>query len=189
MIRLVSFSRAWPVLVRAGTALPIVLLACLAGCGDSSPTTFAPSCPRVGILPEAADLSLYRPGGGDLTDMVLDGRITGVVGDCRREDPRTLSVTARATIQLTRGPAARGRLAPVPIFFAITGNGRLLYRQTYNVMAQFAANSDTLTLTTDKVTLPGLPIGPGVPGSAYELWIGFLLTPEGIAYNRARLAR
>ncbi|MBO0711488.1 MAG: hypothetical protein J2P47_09470 [Acetobacteraceae bacterium] len=203
MIRHVSFSRtkpgapfarelgarSWPLLVRTGTALPVLLLAGLAGCAAPVQTSFPPSCPHVAILPETADLSLYRPSGRDLTDMVLDGRITGVGGDCTREDPHTLTVTARASMQLTRGPAARGRLAPVPIFFAITENGQLLYRQIYNVMPQFAANSDSLTLTTDDVTLPGLPISPGKPGSAYDLWIGFELTPQGIAYNRSRLQR
>lgn len=191
MIRHVSFFRALSRRPRdrAAHLLAVALLASLGGCATPVQTTFPPSCPHVAILPESADLSRYRPGGQDLTDMVLDGRITGVGGACTREDPRTLTVTAHATMQLTRGPAARGRLGAIPIFFAITANGQLLYRQIYNVMPQFAANSDALTLTTDDVTLPGLPISPTTPGAAYNLWIGFELSPAEIAYNRARAPR
>lgn len=173
----------WPMFVGL---LSAIATASLAGCGGAPvTTTFPPACPHAGILADAADITRYRPGGRDLTDLVLDGRITSVSGDCTREDRRTLIVTARATLQLTRGPAARGPIEPVPVFVAVSENGRLLDRQAYNVVPSFPGNSDTLTATTDDVTLK-LPISPEKPGSAYDLVVGFQLTPDELAINRRR---
>src|SRR6187397_768886 len=74
---------------RGSAILFAPLLAGLAGCGGGDLNAFPPACPRAAILGDAADLTRYRPehagqGGQDLTDMVFDGRITGVSGKCVR---------------------------------------------------------------------------------------------------------
>ncbi len=168
-----------------GAAL-LLVASLLAGCRGGTPTaTFPPACPGAGILADAADLTRYRSGGQDLTDMVLDGRITGVSGNCTRSDKDHLAVTLMVSMQLTRGPAARGATPPVPFFVAVSEGGRVLDKQVYRIVPGFAANADTIRLTSDPVTLE-LPVGPDKRGSAYDVVAGFQLTPEELALNRRR---
>jgi len=169
-----------------------VLLAMLAGCGAPLTSTFPPECPRAGVLADAADLTRYRSAGQqagatgrDLTDMVLDGQITGVSGDCTRASRRELDVSVAVSMRLTRGPAARGPVGTVPFFVAVTRNGQVLDKQIYHVAPDFAANSDTVRLTSDPVTLT-LPISVEKTGSAYNLVVGFQLSPDEVALNRRR---
>lgn len=170
----------------------VALLATLAGCGAPLTKTFPPECPHAGVLADAADLTRYRSAGQqagatghDLTDMVLDGQITGVSGDCTRASRRELDVSVVVSMRLTRGPAARGPVRDVPFFVAVTENGQMLDKQIYHVVPDFAANADTVRLTSDPVNL-SLPINVDKPGSAYDLVVGFQLTPDEVALNRRR---
>lgn len=165
-----------------------VLGACaaLAGCGGVVSDIFPPACPHAGILADAADLTRYRHGtsGHDLTDMVLDGRITGVAGTCSRNG-RLVDVTVAVSMQLSRGPAAgRGR-AEVPFFVAVTRNGDVLDKQIYRVIPGFAPNADSTRLTSDPVILT-LPTSSSQPSSGFDVVVGFQLTPEEVAFNRRR---
>ncbi|MBN9560985.1 MAG: hypothetical protein J0H14_09705 [Alphaproteobacteria bacterium] len=185
---LTSVSRT-PFLPRARRIAPTaVLLATLAGCSGPVTSTFPPECPHAGVLADAADLTRYRSAGAaghDLTDMVLDGQITGVSGDCTRASRRELDVSVAVSMRLTRGPAARGPVGSVPFFVAVTQNGQVLDKQVYHITPDFAANSDTVRLTSDPVSLT-LPISVEKTGSAYDLVVGFQLTPDEVALNRRR---
>ena len=165
-----------------------VLGACggAAGCGGAVSDRFPPACPHAGILADAADLTRYRAGAGghDLTDMVLDGRITGVSGVCSRNG-RDTDVTVAVSMQLARGPAAGARATEVPFFVAVSRNGEVLDKQIYRVVPGFASNADRTRLTTDPVTLT-LPTRPSQPGSSFDVVVGFQLTPDQVAFNRRR---
>jgi hypothetical protein len=166
---------------------PLLVLALLAGCGDMSSTTFPPACPHTGILADVADITRYRPGatGHDLTDLVLDGRITGVAGDCKRASLRQLDVTVKVSMTLARGPAASAGVEAVPFFVAVSEAGQILDKQVFRVLPEFSSNADTARLTSDAVTI-SLPIAPDKPGSAYEVVVGYQLTPDELAINRQR---
>ncbi len=158
----------------------------LAGCVGAVSDRFPPACPHAGILADAADLTRYRQGasGHDLTDMVLDGRITGVAGNCTR-DGRLTDVTVAVSMQLSRGPAAGRRRAEVPFFVAVSRNGEVLDKQIYRVVPGFAPNADSTRLTSDPVTL-ALPTSSSQRGSSFDVVVGFQLTPEEVAFNRRR---
>jgi hypothetical protein len=166
----------------------LLTTAALAAC--SSPkdvqTSFAPRCPRAQILADAADLTRYRTATShDLTDMVLDGRITGVQGQCARGDDGQLNTTIRAGVSLTRGPAARGRDAMAPMFVAVVRNGEVLDKAIFRLEAQFPSNTDSLQLVSNDVNLT-LPVGPKLSGPDYSVYVGFQLTPDELAANRKR---
>jgi hypothetical protein len=174
------------------TVLPtlavLMTTAALSAC--SSPkdvqTSFAPRCPRAQILADAADLTRYRTATShDLTDMVLDGRITGVEGKCERGDDGQLNTTVRAGVTLTRGPAAQGRDAMAPMFVAVVRNGEVLDKAIYRLDAAFPSNTDRLQLVSNDVTMT-LPVGPKVTGPDYSVYVGFQLTQDELAANRKR---
>lgn len=155
-----------------------VLLPVLADCGPTR-NQFAPVCPGTAILGDAADLDLYRPGGGrDLTDLIVHARLAGIQGSCQPGDSKTqLAVAVSAVIELTRGPAMPGREATIPVFLAVVDGSRIIDKHVYLMHSAFPPNVDRVTLTPGEVDLT-LPISINKSGAAYTILAGFQLTPQ-----------
>jgi hypothetical protein len=165
---------------------PVLVLMGLAACRAPKPTEFAPSCPRVAILADAADLSRYRDGGGqDLTDLVLDGRIVGFKGGCEREDTTSVRTNVAVDIQLLRGPAATGRNTQVTYFIAVRDGDRILDKQTYNLGISFPGNQDSIRVSAPDVSLI-VPVNKEKSAAAYDVIIGFQLSFDELSLNRRR---
>lgn len=164
----------------------LLLPAALAGCGDSSQARFAPACPQAGIVRDAADLSRYNGGGRDLTDLVLDGRITGVRGACSPGDAKdTTKTTMNVGMELTRGPAARTRAMEVSYFVAVVEGERILDKRVFTLRPEFPPNTDRIRLTGDDIEL-NLPTTAAKSAAAYRVLVGFQLQPSELAQNRQR---
>ena len=73
-------ARRSPLLRLFALAGPLALAAC--GGGTDSASRFPPPCPAIRILPQGGDLRLWNGRGRDVTDQVLDGRVTGMDGGC-----------------------------------------------------------------------------------------------------------
>lgn len=160
----------------------------LAGCSDSGLQKFAPACPVTGILRDGADLTRFRTNGTDLTDMVVDGRVTGLSGKCSLDDPTHLRTVISVGIELTRGPAAVGRQADITYFLSVSRGDAILDKQDYAVNVEFPRNAERLRLRGDQIELV-LPVDPQTAGSAYNVLVGFQLTPDQLAFNRRRGVR
>ncbi len=163
----------------------VVPLLVLTGCGGGQEDNFAPVCPGAAIVRDAADLSRYRGAGRDLTDSVLEGRITGINGKCARDGSDTVVTTIQVGIELTRGPAAPGRQADMSYFVAVLDGERILDKQVFALRAEFPANADRLRLTGDEVELR-LPVTPTKTAAAYRIQVGFQLSPAELEVNRQR---
>lgn len=161
----------------------LAMLTVLAGCATGE--KFAPDCPGLTLLPDAADLSRYRPGGRDLTDMALDAKIMGVPAQCSRRDAGTVAARMSVTFAVSRGPAATGRNAVLTYFVGVTDGDRVLDEQDYQLPVAFPANIDTVALTGQEITL-NFPVSNEKSAAAYRIFVGFRLTPEQLAINRAR---
>ena len=160
----------------------------LAGCGGDTKDAFAPACPNVAIVRDAADLQRFRGAGRDLTNSVLNGRITGIGGSCKRDGSDTVLTTVQVGIQLQRGPAAPGREARLAYFVAVLDGDRILDKQVFSLRAEFPANADRLRLSGDDVELR-LPVKPDKTAAAYKVQVGFQLTPVELEVNRRAAAR
>ena len=156
----------------------------LAGCGGSSPQ-FAPDCPQLSLLRDAADLTQFRSGGQDLTDMVTDAQITAVPASCTYGDHGTVRSKLHLTMQITRGPAAQGRTAAVPYFVAVTDGDQVLDEQDYQMRTTFPTNVDTVTVNGEDVTLD-VPVTQQKSAAAFKIYVGFRLNQDELAYNRKR---
>lgn len=159
-----------------------VLLSVLAGCGEPV-ERFPPPCPQTVINGDSADLNRYRGAGRDLTDLVLSGRITGLNGTCTRTSSTVTTVSMTINLELTRGPAARGRAADVAYYVVVSLGDQILDKHVFGFQPQFEANSDRLRLTGDVVQLT-LPVSSDRTAAAYKVSTGFQLTPEELATNR-----
>lgn len=166
--------------------LPLALAALVSGC--SSGEDFPPPCPAVSILHDAADLNRFNGAGGGLTDSVLSGRITGLSGTCKRAPHETVLTTVSVALDLARGPAAKGRVAEAAYFVALTHGQTILAKQVLPLHAAFPPNTDHLRLVGDQVEVR-VPNTAKTPASAYQVLVGFELTPAELAVNRARGVR
>lgn len=172
---------------RRHAALAVPFLLGLAGCGGDD-AQFAPACPSAAIVRDGADLTRYRGPGQDLTDLTLNGRITGLQGKCNRADRGAVLATVTVGIELTRGPAAPGRTADLAYFVAVSQGERILDKRVFALRAEFPPNTDRVRLTGDDVELR-LPTPPGMDASAYRIQVGLQLTPDELDRNRRRAAR
>ncbi len=167
--------------------LMAVLLPLLADCGPAR-DQFAPPCPGGVILGDAADLDIYRPGGRDLTDLVLHAKVIGMQGQCQQGDRKNqLAVTVNVGVELTRGPAMVGRQADVPVFVAVTQGDTILDKRVFVMRAEFPSNIDRVTLSPGTVSLV-LPVTPTKSGAAYTIVAGFQVAPDQLGQgpgNRA----
>jgi hypothetical protein len=168
--------------LRRGWA-PVLLIGGLAACTPDV-DQFAPACPQAGILPGGGDLTRWRGNGRDITDQVLQARVTGVKGECGRGSEGRLRATVSVQMTLNRGPAAPGRTADVTYFVAVAEGGQILDKQDYPLHVQFPPNTDRVDVTGDDVTLL-LPVSQKKSGAAYTVWAGFQLTPQELQGNLA----
>ncbi len=170
------------------SALPLLLA--LSGCGgdNASNAALLPPCPRPVLLDDAADLTQFRPTGRDITDMVLNARITGLNGACKPGGRSQLATSVTVNFQANRGPAARGRTAGFTYFLAVMKGDQVLDKKIYPVQVEFPPNTESVDVSGKEVDL-ALPTPPGTSGAAYRLVVGFQLTPDELAYNRSRGAR
>ena len=176
-------SRAATLAAAFGAILPVLLLA---GCGDDDPNAFPPVCAKVAILHDAADLTVDTPRGHDLTDLIVDGRITRLGGHCKAgKDNATLDTDVVVSMDLTRGPALKTASTTVPWFVAVARGEQILDKHVFNLPVTFPPNTDGVSVTTDPVLLH-LPTTHGLSGQSYHIIVGFQVTPDELALNRQR---
>lgn len=166
--------------------LPLALATgTLAGCSGSGPQ-FPPPCPSLSLLRNAADFSRYAAAGRDLSDLALQARITAVPATCTWAEGRAkVRATLQVTFDLTRGPAASSRSVSAPYFVAVTKGERVLDEQDYTLSARFPPNTDHAQFSSEKVDLL-LPVSPTESAAAYQIYVGFRLSPEELQANRQR---
>lgn len=168
-----------------GRLAAVGLAGLVAGCGGGGGDQFAPACPRPAILRDANDLQRFRGSGRDFLDTALLGRITGINGSCTQDGSKAVVATVSVGIELTRGPAAKGRSAEVSFFVAVSQGDRVLDKQVYTVKADFSENTDRVRLTGDSVDLR-LPVSKTIKADSYQVTAGFQLTPAELKANRRR---
>jgi len=162
-----------------------LVLALLAACSAPKLTEFAPVCPRVAVVADAADLTVYRPGGGeDLTDLVLDGRIASFKGGCERADVDHVRTTLSVSMLVQRGPAGP-RANQLEYFVAVRDGERIVDKEVYAVTFEFPANQDWFRGRGPDASIL-VPVSREKGAAAYDVLIGFQLTPEQLALNRRR---
>jgi hypothetical protein len=164
--------------------LPLLLLP-LFGCGPAK-NEFAPLCPSVRLIPALADLTRYAGPGPthDLTDLILQARVTAVNGQCKAGDDKSILPTSVVvTISVQRGPAMQGREADVPVFLAVAEGDTIRDKRVFAVHVVFPPNVDRLAMNSGNIGL-GLPVSPQKLGNAYRIIAGFQLSPDELARNR-----
>lgn len=166
-------------------ALAALSLLALAGCKSSREVVKI--CPRVVVLGEAADVTIFAPGGEDEANMSYRGRVNNTFTECDIDEG---VVESDITIMFAalRGPKAPAGDFTVTLPFFVTTtevDAAVLSRQTGTVTLDFDAGSGSAVAEID-IDGIAIPIAEGHKTINYEIVVGLSLTPEQLAYNRRR---
>lgn len=170
----------------AGRACAVLLAGLAAGC-SSSDDKFAPPCPQLSLLPDAGDLTRFVPGGRDVTDVVLQARISGVPAKCEADSPGKVRATVSVNADVVRGAAAKDATVQASYFVAVTEGPRVLQEQDFPLVATFPSNVTQIGVKSDDIELL-LPVSKTKTAAAYHIYVGFRLSPAELAYNRSHRA-
>ena len=178
--------------LRRGCALTAVLLA--AACGSDEEETTAPEefrvvveeavfgCPDVSILRDAAQRVTFAGGGRDLTNIVAEVEISDFNGECGY---RETDVVVELTVEFLAiaGPQMTGDAVSFPYFVAILDpEDRVLAKQVFQASATIEEGDAGGVVREDLQQV--IPLDRTAAGPAYQILLGFQLTPEELEYNR-----
>ena len=141
------------------------------------------SCPRVTKIGEASQLTRFSPTGHDITDVEFEALIGDINGKC---EPADKGVAVHMTVDFiaSRGPADKARKASFAYFVAITDNkDNVLTRQQFDTYIDFPGNRtrDGIRESLDQ----SIPLAQGQRGDDFRIYVGFVVTHDELAYNRA----
>ena len=146
-------------------------------------TSAAVSCPRVTKVNEASQLTRFGPAGHDITDVEFEALIGDINGKCSAID-KGVSVKMTVDFIASRGPADKTRKASFAYFVAITDSkDNVLTRQQFDTYIDFPGNKtrDGIRESLDQI----IPLAAGQRGDDFRIYIGFVVTHDELAYNRA----
>jgi len=166
--------------------VPAVLLVALGGCSVFGGKGLPP-CPEVAVLADAAKFTQFRPGEGrDITDIVLQGEITGFHGSCAyNKDRGKLTLTLQVQMVFSLGPAAQGRDVKTAYFIAVPSfYPKPEAKRIMPVNFTFANAADHIRITDNEVDviLPAKDLAKDL--DKLGVYIGFQLDQPELEYNR-----
>jgi len=169
--------------------LPAALLASLTACGPSATerVTAAQLCPKALRVQDASTLTRFQPGRGrDATDTIVQATMSDITVACSARRDR-VDVDIVFDVRVAEGPAL-ARVAPdrkvaLEYFVAIVDPQRqIMTRRTFNADFQFSGNRTKLQ--SKEELSQRIPLAsPGI-GGAYQIAVGFVMTPDEVEFNR-----
>ncbi|GBQ11037.1 hypothetical protein [Swaminathania salitolerans] len=170
--------------------LPILALigagVTLTACDQEDQSAFAPACPSVEILGEAADFYQYDGKGLDAGSLVTHAGMGGLTGNCEAGPKKSVRTRLSLGVTVERGPASDGRDVTLPFFVAVLHDGKIMDKKEFSIPVTFRGNQSTVSLRTP-VRIIDVPAAPDIQQTNYALKIGFQLSREQLEYNRTHL--
>jgi hypothetical protein len=141
------------------------------------------SCPQVTKVGEAALLTRFRPSGHDITDVMFDSFIGDINGKCESSDK---GVTVKMTVDFiaSRGHADKNHKASFAYFVAITdAKDNVLTREQFDTYVDFPGNKTRNGIREELEEK--IPLAAGQRGDDFRVYVGYVLSRDELAYNRA----
>lgn len=160
----------------------------LASC---APDRTVPPCPDVRVDSVTANITQFRAGPGrDVGDIAFQAEIVNYRGSCTQDlenDEGEAAVDMEIEFAMATGGAAPAGDIPLYYFVAIPQ----LFpdpaaKQIFEVRRKSAGGASKADRWTETVTLE-LPVTKARPAAGYDIYIGFQLTDEQLAFNRTRI--
>ena len=156
----------------------------LAACSTATPQ--APkSCPRVAFVPDAGLVFHYLPGKtGEETALVSRAALVDYTGECTHDDGKVqVDMTLRIAAQ--PGPAAGNGSDGYDYFVAVLApDGTALAKKVFHRSVEFDRDAKDNTNWAEEELGETIPLPGGADAGAFQIAIGFQLTPDELAFNR-----
>ncbi len=150
----------------------------------------APSCPTVGVVPEANAFPAFKAGSAQKSpkDLVAAGYIGVFRGDCTFKDGKEAVFDLEINFGGTKGPMGRVNSAKeigsavFPYFVAVVSSDEtILQRQAFSTKVDFDNKTDGVSKEEHTIRIP---VTSPDAAHGYKIVIGFSLTPEQVAFNK-----
>ncbi|MEI6558140.1 MAG: hypothetical protein WCO00_07005 [Rhodospirillaceae bacterium] len=140
------------------------------------------ACPKVGILRDANQVTLYRPGGSAAADVQARAQIVDYAGNCTY-DETGVTVDVSLILVAERGPALVGASVPLSYFAAVIDPaGTPVTRQQFDTTVDFTGNVPRAGSRED--LQPHIPLPKAMDARNYQVLVGFQLTGSQLEANR-----
>lgn len=140
-------------------------------------------CPEAFALYETSRLVQFN-GAESYSDVGFTAEINKVRSLCRYYGDNPINADLTLDISFGRGPAAVGQSAVYEYYVAVTRKDiEVINKQVFPISITFPEGKDIVhaTETVGQITIPRA--NEGTSGANFEIIVGFVLTPEQIAFN------
>ncbi|OYD84562.1 hypothetical protein [Azospirillum brasilense] len=173
----------------AFASLGVLALTGCSGLGGGSNTAAdaALACPKVSIVRDLAEVTQFRNGGGrDLTDVTSRAALADYSGNC---DYTSDGVTVNVNVFLIaeRGPAMQGNTANYRYFVAVAKPGEETPTTKTEFDTSVTFDAGKLRSGSREELAPKIPLPKDANGKDWKIFLGFQLTPDQLAFNRAQM--
>ena len=166
--------------------LSAIGLSCLllSGCGALMDEPPGP-CPVATQVNDAARLTRFKEGSGDLSDVLFDVAIENVAYACEYDGDTAVDMVITVTMVAAEGPANPDNTASFSYFVAVaTSDRQILAREDFPVTVPFEGNTTRVKIT--ETVEPRIPLPPNTNGANYRVFVGLAVTEAELQYNRTR---
>jgi hypothetical protein len=164
----------------------------LTGCSmfgsGEKPGDIALACPKVGIVRELQEVTQFRPGGKDMTDIASRAALTDYSGNCEYgSDGVTLNLNLFVLAE--RGPAMQGNQASYRYFVAVTRPDEDMPATKTEFESTVAFTKGQTRVVTKEELAPKIPLPKDINAKNWKVLVGFQLTPEQLDFNMKQAKR
>jgi len=170
--------------VIAGAMLGLALL------GACAPDRTVPPCPNVRVDTSTANVTQFSAGPGrDVGDIVYQAEIVNYQGSCTQDlevDEGEAEVEMEVEFAMATGVAVAG---PVSLYYFVAIPQLFpdpAAKQVFEVRRNSRGGAARAERWTESITLT-LPVTKARPSAAYDIYVGFQLTDEQLAFNRTHI--
>lgn len=154
--------------------------------GNDSRPNVGP-CPLMGVLYDTSRIVKFNePNAQRYANIEFTGEMQGVQGLCRYVEADPITMNMEIQMAFGRGPAATSDRQTYRYWVAVTRRGRAPIEKVYfDVDVRFPRGESVVTLREqiDEIVIPRATAETS--GENFEILVGFELTPEQLAFNRA----
>jgi len=143
-------------------------------------------CPYVKVLYDAARQVNFKDNRESAAAVTYTGEIEGINADCAYKDSDPIKVSMNILFSLGRGPQGGAATNTYRYWVAVTErNKQVLAKEYFELPVNFTDAHDRVQVSQDVASLVIPRASSAVSGSNFEILVGFDVTPEQAAFNRA----
>lgn len=153
----------------------------------NDPRPNAGPCPLMGVLYDSSRLVAFSdPATERYANIDHTGEMEGVRGLCRYVDANPINMSMDISMSFGRGPASTSDRQTYRYWVAVTRRGRApIAKQFFDVDVRFPRGEAIVNHVEhiERIVIPRATADTS--GENFEILVGFDLTPEQLAFNRA----